>query len=179
MRRIVLWCLAGLVIAMPFAASAVAAPGCSGLMNGTSLQPVPKPLSLALPAQTSDTANPSVAQAFVAGMAAAGVNVVAPNAGDASIALTFSVGRPGSGVNTYNNLAWVSGEPLPNANEWSLQGATLQASAEVTNAVNYGLVWTGTFQCVIDGSSNPTELATTIGRVIGGAIGKNFERTRF
>jgi hypothetical protein len=186
----------GLVVGITGPASAM--DSCSGKWSATLLHPLTDPTIVALDLADSSDVSQRLGEAFTNGMREAGTAV----AGIPTVKLRLSyqiIGQGGSGSGGGGGLnqgggaqtgwtSWSGGDAaalqggqtaalpdIPNFDMFSpkqpVQSALLIVRFEARNVGADRPDWVATLQCTMQGTDNKT-LAQQLGRLIGGAIGK-------
>jgi hypothetical protein len=180
----------GIVHTMP----AAAMESCTGQYSAAALSPLPTPVLVSLDLSGSTITSPDLAQAFTRGMQDAGQPMQGPS--NAILTLSWSVTGQGgagnggafTGSNTAgwsnwsgSNTPWMQGgetAALPGIPSYTMfspkpavQSALLFLRAELRPTGARVAAWIATVQCTIQPVDNK-QLAYQLGRLIGGAIGK-------
>jgi len=192
-RNIVMIVLMSLGIVQIIPAAAMES--CTGQYSAAALSPLPKPVSVSLDLSGGTITSPDLAQAFTRGMQEAGQQMQGPS--NATLTLSWSVvgqGGAGNGGGTFmggnpagwsngpgSNAPWLQGGEtavLPGIPSYTMfspkpavQSALLMLRAQVRPTGASVAAWIATVQCTIQPVDN-TQLAYQLGRLIGGAIGK-------
>ena len=175
---------------------AAAMESCIGQYSAAALSPLPTPALVSLDLSGSTITSPDLAQAFTRGMQEAGQQMQGP--ANAILTLSWSVtgqggtGNGGGGTFAGGNAAgwsnwsgsnapWLQGgetAALPEIPSYTLfspkpavQSALLFLRAEVRPTGAGVAAWIATVQCTIQPVDNK-QLAYQLGRLIGGAMGK-------
>jgi hypothetical protein len=189
---------AGLGLAMCIAGPAKAMDSCSGMYSATLLHPLTEPTIVALDLADSSDVSKHLAEAFTNGMQEAGTTV----AGAPTVKLRLSYQILGQGGSTNGGggglnqgggaqtgwTGWSGGDAaalqggqtaalpdIPNFDAFSpkqpVQSALLVVRFEARNVGAEAPDWVASLQCTMQGTDNKT-LAYQLGRLVGGAIGK-------
>jgi hypothetical protein len=189
---------ATLATAVCIAAPASAMDSCSGIYSATLLHPLTEPTIVALDQADSSDVSKHLGEAFTNGMQEAGTTVT----GTPTVKLRLSyqiIGQGGSGTGGGGGLnqgggaqtgwsSWSGGDAaalqggqtaalpdIPNFDVFSpkqpVQSALLVVRFEARNVGAEAPDWVASLQCTMQGTDNKT-LAYQLGRLIGGAIGK-------
>ncbi len=189
---------AGFGLAVCITGPARAMDSCSGMYSATLLHPLTDPTIVALDLADSSDVSKHLAEAFTNGMQEAGTSV----AGTPTVKLRLSyqiIGQGGSGNGGGGGLnqgggaqtgwtSWSGGDAtslqggqtaalpdIPNFDAFSpkqpVQSALLVVRFEARNVGADSPDWVASLQCTMQGSDNKT-LAYQLGRLVGGAIGK-------
>jgi hypothetical protein len=185
------------------AGQAYAMQSCTGTYSAALLHPLTQPTVVALDLADSSVLTTSVGQAFTNGMQAAGVAM--SGTPTVRLRLTYQVmgqngggGNGGGGLNTGGGpqtgwSSWSGGDAaalqggqtlalpdIPNYDAFSpaqpVQSALLILRAEARNKDADAPDWVASVQCTMQGTDNQT-LAYQLGYAIGGAIGKERDKT--
>lgn len=171
---------------------------CSGMYSATLLHPLAEPTVVALDLWDSSDISTQLGKAFTSGMREAGTTV----AGTPTVKLRLSyqiIGQGGGGNSAGGGLnqgggpqtgwtSWSGGNAaalqggqtaalpdIPNFDAFSpkqpVQSALLIVRFEARNVGTDAPDWVASLQCTLQGTDNKT-LAYQLGRLIGGAIGK-------
>ncbi len=189
---------AGFGFAVCVAGPAAAMDSCSGMYSATLLHPLTEPTIVALDLADSSDVSKHLAEAFTNGLQEAGTTV----AGTPTVKLRLSyqiIGQGGSGFGGGGGLnqgggaqtgwtSWSGGDAaalqggqtaalpdIPNFDAFSpkqpVQSALLVVQFEARNVGADTPDWVASLQCTMQGTDNKT-LAYQLGRLVGGAIGK-------
>jgi hypothetical protein len=189
---------AGFGLAVCIAGPARAMDSCSGMYSATLLHPLTEPTIVALDLADSSDVSKNLGEAFTNGMQEAGTTVT----GTPTVKLRLSyqiLGQGGSGNGGGGGLnqgggaqtgwtSWSGGDAaalqggqtaalpdIPNFDAFSpkqpVQSALLVVRFEARNVGADAPDWVASLQCTMQGTDNKT-LAYQLGRLIGGAIGK-------
>ena len=189
---------AGFGLAVCIAGPARAMDSCSGMYSATLLHPLTEPTIVALDLADSSDVSKNLGEAFTNGMQEAGTTVT----GTPTVKLRLSyqiLGQGGSGNGGGGGLnqgggaqtgwtSWSGGDAaalqggqtaalpdIPNFDAFSpkqpVQSALLVVRFEARNIGADAPDWVASLQCTMQGTDNKT-LAYQLGRLIGGAIGK-------
>ena len=189
---------AGFGLAVCITGPARAMDSCSGMYSATLLHPLTEPTIVALDLADSSDVSKHLAEAFTNGMQEAGTSV----AGTPTVKLRLSyqiIGQGGSGNGGGGGLnqgggaqtgwtSWSGGDAaslqggqtaalpdIPNFDAFSpkqpVQSALLVVRFEARNVGADSPDWVASLQCTMQGTDNKT-LAYQLGRLVGGAIGK-------
>jgi len=189
---------AGFGLAVCITAPVRAMDSCSGMYSATLLHPLAEPTIVALDLADSSDVSKHLGEAFVNGMQEAGTTVT----GTPTVKLRLSyqiIGQCGSGNGGDDGLnqgggaqtgwtSWSGGNAaalqggqtaalpdIPNFDAFApkqpVQSALLVVRFEVRNVGADAPDWVASLQCTMQGTDNKT-LAYQLGRLIGGAIGK-------
>ena len=189
---------AGFALAVCVAGPARAMDSCSGMYSATLLHPLTEPTIVALDLADSSDVSKHLAEAFTNGLQEAGTTV----AGTPTVKLRLSyqiIGQGGSGFGGGGGLnqgggaqtgwtSWSGGDAaalqggqtaalpdIPNFDAFSpkqpVQSALLVVQFEARNVGADTPDWVASLQCTMQGTDNRT-LAYQLGRLVGGAIGK-------
>jgi hypothetical protein len=192
-RDIAMVTLLGLGIGQAMPAAAMES--CIGQYSAAALSPLSTPVVVSLDLSGSTITSPNLAQAFTRGMQEAGQQMQGPS--NAILTLSWSIAGQnsagnGGGTSTGGNAAgwgnwsgsntpWLQGgetAALPGIPSYTMfspkpavQSAILFLRAQVRPTGASVAAWIATVQCTIQPVDN-TQLAYQLGRLIGGAIGK-------
>ena len=189
---------AGFGLAVCIAGPASAMDSCSGMYSATLLHPLTEPTIVALDLADSSDVSKNLGEAFTNGMQEAGTTVT----GTPTVKLRLSyqiLGQGGSGNGGGGGLnqggggqtgwtSWSGGDAaalqggqtaalpdIPNFDAFSpkqpVQSALLVVRFEARNVGADAPDWVASLQCTMQGTDNKT-LAYQLGRLVGGAIGK-------
>ena len=171
--------LAGMLLLAAVPGSAWADRYCSGTMDGSSMAPLPKPLTVSVVQPVSDDANPGMARQFLNGVQAAGLTVVPANQGTTQIDMTFAVTPPAAATGgVFKGFSWMSGLQAPGNGSGALAGSAISISVEATNTADQTLVWVGTIKCTLN-STDPLGVSEHLGELVGRALGKSMDNRSF
>jgi hypothetical protein len=189
---------AGFGLAVCIAGPARAMDSCSGMYSATLLHPLAEPTIVALDLADSSDVSKHLGEAFINGMQEADTTIT----GTPTVKLRLSyqiIGQGGSGNGGGGGLnqgggaqtgwtSWSGGDAaalqggqtaalpdIPNFDAFSpkqpVQSALLVVQFEARNVGADAPDWVASLQCTMQGTDNKT-LAYQLGRLIGGAIGK-------
>jgi hypothetical protein len=148
-------------------------------MSGSSMAPLPKPLTISVVQPVSDDANPGMAQHFLSGVQATGLTVVPPNQGSTQIDMTFAVTPPAAATGgVFKGFSWMSGLQAPGNGSGALAGSVVSVSIEATNTADQSLSWVGTIKCTLN-STDPLAVAEHFGELVGRSLGKSINQQSF
>jgi hypothetical protein len=171
--------VAGMLLLAAMSGPAWADSFCSGSMNGSSMEPLPKPLTVSVVQPISDDANPALAQQFLNGVQAGGITVVAPNQGNTQLDMTFTVTPPaGATGGVFKGFSWMSGLQAPGGANGALANSVVSVSIEATNISDQSLAWIGTVKCTVH-STDASGLAEHFGVLVARALGKSMTQQSF
>nr|WP_294524207.1 hypothetical protein [uncultured Rhodopila sp.] len=177
---------------MAIAASptAMAMQSCNGTVAATSLQVIPEHPTVGLDIRDNSPDTQKLAQRFVAGLRLAGVAVESkPNVLLYVTGSTLDAGSgpDGGSARTYSDLSVFSGGKMPKLPPMpseqfrgsrtppSLPMLSIKAQATVSGSDR--VAWVALIQCKRTGP-NDGKLATELGQLVGGILGKRVENTR-
>jgi hypothetical protein len=179
-----------LFLAVAASPAAMAMQSCNGTVAATALQAIPEHPTVGLDTRDNSPDTQKLAQGFIAGLRLAGVAVESkPNV---LLYVTGSMlddgsGRGGGSARTYSNLSvFNSGKmpALPPMPSEPLRGARtppslpmLSIKAQATVSGSDRVAWVALIQCKRTGP-NDGQLATELGQLVGGILGKRVENTR-
>jgi hypothetical protein len=186
LRRLVL----PLLLAITASPAAMAMQSCNGTVAATALQPIPDHPTVGLDVRDNSADTQKLAQRFNAGLRLAGVAVGSkPNV---LLYVTGSTlddgsGRGGGSARTYSDLSVFDGGKMPKLppmpSEQLRTGRTppslpmLSIKAQATVSGSDRVAWVALIQCKRTGH-NDGQLATELGQLVGGILGKRVENTR-
>jgi hypothetical protein len=152
---------------------------CSGTMSGSSMAPLPKPLTVSVVQPVSDDANPALAQQFLNGVQAGGITVVPANQGTTQLDMTFTVTPPAATTGgVFRGFSWMSGLQAPGGANGALANSVISVSIEATNISSQSLAWIGTIKCTVH-STDPSALAEHFGELVARGLGKPMTQQSF
>nr|WP_294566632.1 hypothetical protein [uncultured Rhodopila sp.] len=185
-RRLVL----PLLLAIAASPAAMAMQSCNGTVAATALQPIPDHPTVGLDVRDDSADTQKLAQRFNAGLRLAGVavgskpNVVLYVTGST---LDDGSGRGGGSARTYSDLSVFNSGKMPKLppmpSEQSRGDRTppslpmLSIKAQATVSGSDRVAWVALIQCKRTGH-NDGQLATELGQLVGGILGKRVENTR-
>jgi hypothetical protein len=184
LRRLVLPAL----LAIAASPTAMAMQSCSGTVAATALQAIPEHPTVGLDIRDDSSDTQKLAQRFTAGLRLAGVAIGSkPNVVLYVSGSTLDDGSGGGSARTYSDLSVFYGSRMPTLppmpSEPSRGARTppsrpmLSIKAQATVSGSDRVAWVALIQCKRTGS-NDGQLATELGQLVGGILGKRVENTR-
>jgi hypothetical protein len=169
-------------------APARAFPGCDGALAATSLQPLPTPLVVAMDIHDQSPRNLALAERFKSGLNAA--HVATEGAATVFLHVDADVAAGGFGSTEHRmpakELEWGGvglSKSMPGMSRRLSRGTglppTLSLRVDVTLPRKPEYLWVATLRCELTGMGDDGDRAETIGRLIGGAIGKTVRGQQF
>lgn len=177
-----------LLLAITASPTAMAMQSCNGTVAATALQAIPEHPTVGLDIRDNSSDTQKLAQRFTAGLRLAGVAIGSkPNVVLYVTGSTLDDGSGGGGARTYSDLSVFYGSRMPTLppmpSNQSPGARTppprpmLSIKAQATVSGSDRVAWVASIQCKRTGH-NDGQLATELGQLVGGILGKRVENTR-
>lgn len=147
---------------------------CAGTYSGSAIHPYRPPIVIRFQPETNDQPT-ELGNGFIAGLQHGGIVTTGQPTTRLNIASVITLPRTGSGQPQRYHGAWAEDS---SASAEFVVSSTLQLSVTLTDIKTSDIFWIATLSCKVL-TNDKERVVETIGELLGRAVGKDVEPTRF